>query len=274
MLAAALVLAVAGWIAGTRTELVSDIRQLLPANLPELQDVDELEELTGVSGDVYVTVDADDLTDPAVIGWMAEFEQRVLDRHGYEAGVSTCQDEDVELCPGTTLATLFAGSEIPSRAQISELLDLLPDYFSQAVVDRDEGGDGGTALIGFGIRVMPFDEQKDLIDDIRSQLDPVGSDLDPPPGVDVQVVGLPVLVADANAALGSNRYLLTGAGLLAIALVLLAVYRSASRALVPLIPIVLATGWSSLVVEAASVPLNPMSATLGRWLSRSRPSSR
>ena len=104
VLAAALVLAVAGWIAGTRTELVSDIRQLLPANLPELQDVDELEELTGVSGDVYVTVDADDLTDPAVIGWMAEFEQRVLDRHGYEAGVSTCQDEDVELCPGTTLA--------------------------------------------------------------------------------------------------------------------------------------------------------------------------
>ena len=31
----------------------------------------------------------------------------------------------------------------------------------------------------------------------------------------------------------------------------------------PLVPIVLATGWSSLVLEAADVPLNPMSATLG-----------
>ncbi len=31
----------------------------------------------------------------------------------------------------------------------------------------------------------------------------------------------------------------------------------------PLIPIVLATGWSALVLEAAGVPLNPMSATLG-----------
>ena len=51
--------------------------------------------------------------------------------------------------------------------------------------------------------------------------------------------------------------------MLAVALVLVAVYRSASRALVPLIPIVLATGWSSLVLWVAGVPLNPMSATLG-----------
>ena len=31
----------------------------------------------------------------------------------------------------------------------------------------------------------------------------------------------------------------------------------------PLIPIVLATGWSALVVWALGIPLNPMSATLG-----------
>jgi uncharacterized protein len=263
VLVAGLVLAVAGWIAGTRTELVSDIRQLLPSDLPELQDVDRLEETTGVSGDVYVTVRTDDLTDPQLIGWMASYEDRLLARHGYEPGASSCQDDGVELCPGTTLATLFAGQELPSRNQIRELLDVLPEYFSQAVVKRDVEGDGGTALIGFGIRVMPFDEQKDLIDDIRAQLDPPGSESDPPPGVDVEVVGLPVLAADANASLGSNRYLLTGVGLVVIALVLLAAYRSVSRALVPLIPIALATGWSSLVLEAADVPLNPMSATLG-----------
>ena len=78
-----------------------------------------------------------------------------------------------------------------------------------------------------------------------------------------QVLGLPVLAADANSALSGSRYLVTIAGLLAVALVLVAAYRSASRALVPLIPIVLATGWSSLVLWVAGVPLNPMSATLG-----------
>ena len=110
---------------------------------------------------------------------------------------------------------------------------------------------------------MPFDQQKELIDDIRGQIDPPGADNGPPAGVSAQVVGLPVLAADANSALSENRYLVTIAGLLAVALVLLVAYRSAIRAFVPLIPIVLATGWASLVLWVAGVPLNPMSATLG-----------
>jgi predicted RND superfamily exporter protein len=110
---------------------------------------------------------------------------------------------------------------------------------------------------------MPFDEQKELIDSIRAEVNPPGTENDPPAGVSAEVVGLPVLAADANSALSGNRYLLTLAGLGAVALALLAIYRSARRALVPLIPIVLATGWASLGLAIAGVSLNPMSATLG-----------
>jgi predicted RND superfamily exporter protein len=102
-----------------------------------------------------------------------------------------------------------------------------------------------------------------VFDARRARVDPPGTDSDPPPGVEAEVVGLSVLAADANSALDSNRYLLVVVALVAVALALLAVYRSPTRALVPLVPIVLATGWSSLVVEASGVPLNPMSATLG-----------
>ena len=90
-----------------------------------------------------------------------------------------------------------------------------------------------------------------------------GSGQDPPAGVEAEVAGLPVLAAEANEALSGSRYWLTAAGLLAVAAALIAVYRSPRRALVPLIPIVLATGWSALVVAAIGIPLNPMSATLG-----------
>jgi hypothetical protein len=41
------------------------------------------------------------------------------------------------------------------------------------------------------------------------------------------------------------------------------VYRRLERAVVPLIPIALATGWSALILFALRIPLNPMSATLG-----------
>jgi predicted RND superfamily exporter protein len=106
----------------------------------------------------------------------------------------------------------------------------------------------------------------------------------PPEGSDVEVLGLAVLAADANASLGSNRYLLTFAGLGAVALVLFligfipaarrlrkagedgygaAAGKASRRALVPLIPVLLAPGWSALVLEGAQLDLNPMSATLG-----------
>jgi predicted RND superfamily exporter protein len=48
-----------------------------------------------------------------------------------------------------------------------------------------------------------------------------------------------------------------------VALVLLAVYRSVRRAWVPLVPVVLASGWAALVLWATRIPLNPMSAALG-----------
>ena len=266
-LAVAAVLAVGGWFAGTRTEVISDLRELVPAELPALRDVDALQDATGVSGEVDVTVTAPDLSDPEVIAWMANFKQRVLDRSGFEGDPTSCLDQDTQLCPSVALPDLFQaeqGGEL-TQERIRGVLDLIPAYFSQAVISRDpdSGELGNTAVIAFGIKVMPFDEQKRLIDSIRDEIDPAGTENDPPAGVNAEVVGLPVLAADANSALESNSYLLALVGLIAVALVLLGVYRSARRALVPLIPIAFATGWSSLVLWVAGIPLNPMSATLG-----------
>jgi predicted RND superfamily exporter protein len=194
---------------------------------------------------------------------MADFKQRVLERAGFGGEATPCaEQEDTELCPYIALPDLF-GTEPPGTvARIEGVLNLLPEYFLAAFVSRD-GPTAGTAVIPFGIKVMPFDEQKELIDSIRAEIDPAGTENDPPEGVTAEVVGLPVLAADANSALESNRYVLTFAGLLAVALALLAIYRSIRRALVPLVPIVLASGWSALGLAIAGVPLNPMSATLG-----------
>jgi hydrophobe/amphiphile efflux-3 (HAE3) family protein len=264
VLVVGLVIAAAGWAVGTRTELISDLRELVPSDLPELRNVDELQVATGVSGEVDVSVRADDLTDPAVVAWMAGFKQRVLADAGFGGDATPCVDQDAELCPYIALPDLFGDTPPDSSQRVEGVLNLLPPYFLAAFVNR-EGGDSkaGTAVIPFGIKVMPFDQQKKLIDSIRAEIDPPGTANDPPSGVTADVVGLPVLAADANSALDSNRYLLTLAGLAAVALALLAVYRSLRRALVPLIPIVFATGWSSLGLELAGVPLNPMSATLG-----------
>jgi predicted RND superfamily exporter protein len=191
----------------------------------------------------------------------------VLARHGFTGTNPSCQSPTTQLCPEISLPDFLygAGQATPSRQRIKTDLQLLPPYIAQAMVNTNPatGRTGNTGVITFGIKVMPFDQQKALIDDIRAQVNPPGTNQGPPPGVQTQVLGLPVLAADANSSLSGSRYLVTIAGIVAVALVLLAVYRSASRALVPLIPIVLATGWSSLVLWVTRVPLNPMSATLG-----------
>jgi hypothetical protein len=105
---------------------------------------------------------------------------------------------------------------------------------------------------------MPLDEQQEIIEDMRARLKP-------PPGVTATLGGLQVLGAAANATLSDpwRRLGTLLAGLAAVGLVLLLVYRRWQRAWVPLAPIALATGWSALVLWALRIPLNPMSATLG-----------
>jgi uncharacterized protein len=266
LLAIAVLIAVAGWALGTQTPVSADIRELLPSDLQALEDVEELEQGTGVSGEVDVTVRADDLTDPAVVAWMADYKRRVLERSGFTDAAAPCIDQEARLCPSIALPDLFGGETGPlTQDRVRRVLGLLPPYFSQAVIatDPDTGDTGDTAVIAFGIKVMPFDEQKDLVDAIRAEIDPPGTESDPPPGVSASVVGLPVLIADASSSLTRDRYLLTLGGLLAVALALLAVYRSLRRALIPLVPIFLATGWSAFAIWALDISLNPMSATLG-----------
>ena len=62
-----LAVAALGWVADTQTEVISDVRELVPRDLQALKDVNELQEATGVSGEIDVTLSGDDLTDPKVI---------------------------------------------------------------------------------------------------------------------------------------------------------------------------------------------------------------
>ena len=249
VLAIAGVLAVAGWAAGSQTTVVSDIQRLVPSDLREIRDVKTLQEDTGASGDVNVLVRGRDMTSPRVIAWMSSYQKRVLARHGYSSK-RTCRE--AELCPGVSLTNLFGSGASQTPQRVKALLEAIPDYFTKAVVSKDRR----TADMSFGIRAMPLDDQKRLVDDMRAQLDP-------PKGVRADLTGLPVLVADANADLESSRWQLTLVGLAVVFLVLLAIYRRTGRAFVPLVPIAFATGWSALLLFVLGVSLNPLSATLG-----------
>jgi predicted RND superfamily exporter protein len=141
----------------------------------------------------------------------------------------------------------------------------LPTYDLEqlAPVNAKTGLPGHLALLSFGIRSQSLQGQQAVISRVRAAVGEPGFPGGPPAGVKVRFAGLPVITAAAASDLAGSRYWLTLAGLAAVALALLAAYRSFVRALVPLIPVVLASGWSSLVLWLTQIPLNPMSAALG-----------
>ncbi len=258
VLALGALLAVLGWLADTQTSVQSDVTKLVPSNMPALRGLHTLENVTGVSGEVDVVVHAKDVATPATVNWMKNYENALFTHYGY---VETKGCAHSTLCPALSLPDLFGAGTTSSQsssqlsaAQIRALLAAVPAYFSQAVItpNRTE------ATLAFGIRLMPLAKQQQVLDYMRSHLHP-------PPGVTAQLAGIPVLAAEANAQLSSpgHRLLMLLAGLIAVGLVLLAVFRQLERAVVPLVPIALATGWSALILFVIGIPLNPMSATLG-----------
>jgi predicted RND superfamily exporter protein len=215
VLAIGLAVAIVGLALDTQSEVVSDVRELVPQDLQALKDVNVLQEETGVSGEIDVTIHADDITDTKVVAWMTKFQEGVLRAHGYKPGKRCTQKRNApELCPALSLPDLFSTA---GQGRVRQLLNAVPAYFSQGVVTADRR----TANLAFGIRLMPLDRQKDVVDDIKARLKP-------PPGVQASVVGLPVLAAEANGALSSpwRRALTLLAALAGVFVVLLAARRS------------------------------------------------
>jgi predicted RND superfamily exporter protein len=258
VLCVGLALAALGWGLDTQTHVETDITKLVPQNLSSLQALSTLERTTGVGGEIDLMISGGNLATPATIEWMSTYQSAVLRRFGYSSSRGCGR---ARLCPAFSLPDLFAGQSSATaahkltQAQVSGLLNVIPPYFAQDVITPDRR----VATLAFGIRLMGLDEQQRLIEAMRSSLHP-------PAGVSATLVGLPVLAAASGSQVADpwRRLETLLAGLVAVALVLLAAFRGdRRRALAPLVPIVLATGWSALILFAVRVPLNPMSVTLG-----------
>jgi uncharacterized protein len=281
VLTVGLLLAVLGWGLSTQTEVQTDLTKLVPQNMASLRNLNTLERLSGVGGEIDLMLTGPNVVKPATIEWMSRYENAMLTRFGYSVSRGCGK---ARLCPAFSLPALFqqegtaGGAVAPTtgkastgaqgsgasgaaaatkltQAEVDGLLKTIPTYFSQEVITPDRRA----ATLAFGIKLMSLEEQQRVIETMRTSLHP-------PHGVDAQLVGLPVLAAQANSEVASpwRRFEMLLAGLLAAALVLLVAFRGdVRRALTPLVPVVLASGWSALVLFAVRVPLNPMSVTLG-----------
>ena len=164
VLAVAVVLAAAGWGLGTQTSVQSDITKLVPSKMPALENLDKLEQITGVSGEIDVVVHAHNVATPRAVAWMVAYERKIVAHFGYSAGRGCAS---ATICPALSLPDLFqlgsSGNTALTRESIDALLSTVPGYFQRAVITPDRH----YATLAFGIRLMPLTEQRAVVSYMR-----------------------------------------------------------------------------------------------------------
>ena len=75
VLCVGLVLAALGWGLDTQTKVQTNITKLVPQSLGSLQNLNTLERITGVGGEIDLMIEGANLTKPATIEWMTDYQK-------------------------------------------------------------------------------------------------------------------------------------------------------------------------------------------------------
>lgn len=106
---------------------------MLPSRAASVQDLTDLEDTTGLSGEIDLIVNAGDVTRPEVVAWLGEIRTKILMHAGYAAKDPSCLD--AELCPGPSIPDFLPDGGIAmSGAQVRKALKSLPQEELKGIV--------------------------------------------------------------------------------------------------------------------------------------------
>ena len=241
----ATILTVAGLYADEHVGVQTDTQKFVPQDMKALHDLNKLNDIMGGSDQINIIVKAENIKDPAVIRWMDDFgEYEIETRSNLESYESLATP--IEIVYGS----------IPSD---SGVINAIVSGLSTSVKERYVAS-GDIGILNLGIKGdLGTEELAVLIDGVERDLEWYP----PKTGVDVTVTGNQVAMTSILDALTSGRTEMTYFGLIVIFSGLLIVYRDWLKAFVPIIPILMVTGWTGGVMYLLDMKYNPLTATLG-----------
>jgi uncharacterized protein len=241
VVAVAALLAFGGLAADHLVPIQTDIAKLMPADAPGLVAMNQVRDATGSSTPIQFLVKAPDVTSPAVLGWMADYQTREMKAHP-------------EIVDATSLPValgLQPGAAVPTQAEISGAIAQIPAPIRSSLISDDHK----SASLTFDVKDMSIAQVADLIKTMQGEANP-------PAGISIVPAGTVDLAASVVSSVTDNRLVITLAGFVAVFLGLLVVYRSWRRAITPVVPIILVTGWSSGAMWLLGLELNPLTAVM------------
>lgn len=262
---ASLVIFVGGILVEDDLVLQSDPEKWVNQDSPVVQDIHTLRAETGSSSELGIFVESDDVFSDETVSFVTDFaNQQLADRPDdilTASSIVTTVSFLLEI-PDTTPVT-------PTGADVEAAWNVAPPDIQASTMAED-----GRALnLIFRTGPGSLEERAVYTDEIRDQLElaPAPGELDataggqvvPPEGVEATPSGLAVVGTGLLENLEANRILLIYLSAGFVFLFLSVRLRSVVRALLSMVPVLIAVGAASLIAWVFGLQLSPMTAVGG-----------
>jgi len=232
----AVVIAGIGVAVEGRAKIETDPEKWIAQDSAAVRHLVALRHATGFSSEVDVLIEADDVTDPAVVAWMQRYTRRELAAHPELLRVTSIPNLSAKVT-----GTAASSQDVKAMATVAPA-DVRRSFLSS---------DNKAASLVFPVAPISLDQRKALLADMVH-------DLDPPAGAHATPAGLAVIGVELVNSLSANREAITLLSLGLVFVWLLLAYRRLVLAVTPLVPVLLAVGVSALVVHLLGIALTPL----------------
>ncbi|MDQ1253680.1 MAG: uncharacterized protein QG646_2867 [Euryarchaeota archaeon] len=244
----ATMLCIVGLVADESVGVQTDTQSFVPQDMPALLNLYHLKDIMGGTDELDLILKVNDNADPNILNWIDKFSEHETRRaHIYSASSIV------------TLVKQYNGGTIPnSRDEIEAIYGKIPESQKSKYLYGKN-----MLLITFNIGNAQEDIKITGIQDLTNNVKQDIQWMQVPPGTTVTITGGSMVYTEVIGALTSGRIEMTYIGLFLVLGGLLIVYRDWLKALVPIIPMFMVTGWSGLVMKYLNLDYTPMTATLG-----------
>jgi hypothetical protein len=248
---------VGGIVVEDQLDIQSDPEQWVNQDTQVIRDIDTLKRETGSSAELGIFIESDDVFSDETTKFVVDFANEELAQRPEDLLTASSMPTTVSFLlevPDTTLLP-------PRGIDVERAYQVAPPDIQKALVNPDANA------LNLVFRTGPgsLNERAVYVDQIRNELEAgeTSGGVVVPEGVRATPSGLAVVGVGLLENIESNRILLTYLAILFVFLFLTVRLRSIVRALLSMVPVLIAVGVASLVAWILNLQLSPMTAVGG-----------
>jgi uncharacterized protein len=239
-----------------KLDIQSDPEKWVNQHSTVIKNINTLKKETGSSSELGIFIESDDVFSDQTVAFVSDFANEQLEKRPNDLLTASSMPTIVSFLLEVPQATVLP----PTGADVKAAYDVAPPDIQQATVNPPEGALNLIFQTGPGSLVHRAVYTNEIRDELKSGRTAAGPI---PEGVSATPSGLAVVGVGLLENIESNRILLTYLAVAFVFLFLTVRLRSVVRALLSMVPVLIAVGVASLVAWILNLQLSPMTAVGG-----------